>query len=337
MWRWGLFGPAVALLLTGCAVAADLPETVVLPPPILVAPTPVAFNWTGFYVGAAAGYGFGKNTFVDGPMAGGQVGFNWQSDAFVLGLEGQGTWVEWTATDAVGSLRLRGGLAYDRFHVYATGGAAFKSDDIGWVVGTGVEYALTQHWTVGAEYLYYEFTPGFADDFRGRVSYHFGVPAAPGFLASGGPMPAALTSPTPVAFNWTGFYAGAHGGYAFVGGPGVSDSYEVGGQAGVNRQFGQIMLGIEADGGAVDWGPVTALGSVRGRLGYAFDRFLPYLTGGLAIEDSVGWTAGAGVDYAITDHWSIGVDYLHGDYIGGHSADLVRGRVNYLFNATSGT
>lgn len=341
MSRFRLFGPVLVLLAGGAAAAADLPMTAVPPPePAMLAPTPIAFNWTGFYIGAHGGWGFGQAPFVDGAVAGGQAGVNWQKDAFVIGAEGDGSWVDWQGTDAVGSVRLRGGLAFHRFFVYATGGVAFKSfDDVGWVVGTGAEFALTRHWTVGAEYLYYEFDRGASDDFRGRVSYHFGVPAslAFGFLASGGPMPTTMTSPTPVAFNWTGFYVGAHGGWGFVDGTGLSDGLEAGGQTGVNTQYGHLVTGIEVDGGFVDWGPGHhGIGSVRGRIGYAFNRFLPYVTGGMGIEDSVGWTLGAGVDYALTNHWSVGVDYLHHDFIGGDRADVVRARVDYLFNTSAG-
>ncbi len=325
--------------LTSVAGAADLPPPVMLPP-VLTAPAPLAFNWSGFYFGGHGGWGFGQSPFVDGRVIGGQVGVNWQKDAFVVGAEGDGSWVDWRGTDAVGSLRLRGGLAFDRFFVYATGGAAFKSfDNVGWTAGTGAEIAINRNWTVGAEYLYYEFKAGASDDFRGRVSYHVGVPNGPAFafLAGGGPMPAAMTSPTPIAFNWTGFYVGAHGGYGFPGGAGLGDGYEVGGQTGVNSQYGQLVLGIEVDGGFVDWGPGHhGIGSVRGRVGYAVNRFLPYVTGGMGIEDSVGWSAGVGVDYALTDHWSVGVDYLHHDFIGGDRADVIRGRLNYLFNTVSG-
>lgn len=299
----------------------------VAPPPVLMAPAPLAFSWSGFYFGGHGGWGFGQPPFVDGAVAGGQIGVNWQFDAFVLGAEADGSWVDWTAIDAVGSARLRGGLASDRFLVYATGGAAFREfDDIGWVVGGGLEYAIGQNWTVGAEYLYYEFDSGgggAADVFRGRANYRF-----PAFASA----QSVMISPTSAAFNWSGFYFGGHGGYSFVSGPDITDGYEVGGQIGVNRQFGATVLGIEMDMGYVDWGPVTTAGSVRLRGGYAVGNFLPYVAGGLGIEDSIGWTVGGGVDYALTDRWSIGAEYLHHDFQGGHKADLVRGRVNYLFN-----
>lgn len=72
-------------------------------------------------------------------------------------------------------------------------------------------------------------------------------------------------------------------------------------------------------------------GSIRGRLGYAADRALFYLTGGAAFvsnETSIpltgisiggdgvqwGWTAGGGVDYAFTNNWFTGIEYRHSQY-----------------------
>ena len=80
------------------AQAADLQRSV---PPSAVAP---AYNWSGFYIGAHAGWGFAHNRFrdipsgfesadftADGGLAGGQIGYNWQSGAWVFGLEGEGS------------------------------------------------------------------------------------------------------------------------------------------------------------------------------------------------------------------------------------------------------
>ena len=69
------------------------------------------------------------------------------------------------------------------------------------------------------------------------------------------------------------------------------------------------------------------LATVRGRIGMPIDRFLPYVTGGLAFGDitagnsnagfgtasteKVGWTAGAGFEYALTGLVSAKVEYLH--------------------------
>ena len=162
-------------LLAGAAAAADAPPTPMVPPPPMISTTPIAFSWSGFYFGGHGGYGFGSGAFSDGFAAGGQVGVNWQFNGFVLGAEGDGSWVDWGAgTDAVGSVRMRGGVAFDRFLAYATGGAAFRDfDDVGWVAGGGVEYALTDAWVVGLEYLHYDFDNDDSDVIRGRVSYLF--------------------------------------------------------------------------------------------------------------------------------------------------------------------
>jgi outer membrane immunogenic protein len=114
-----------------------------------------------------------------------------------------------------------------------------------------------------------------------------------------------------------------------------------GGQIGVNWQTGHWVLGIEADyqwanidgdaptiGGLTGSAEVKRFGTVRGRLGYASDRWMLYGTGGWAfgaratasttglinVNDSHtldGWTAGVGVEYAFAPNWSTKVEYLH--------------------------
>jgi outer membrane immunogenic protein len=146
------------------------------------------------------------------------------------------------------------------------------------------------------------------------------------------------------AFTWTGFYVGINGGGAW--GRSTWDSADtfnvsgglVGGTAGFNWQIGQAVLGVEGD---IDWTNIsgttntlcgvgcktsnTWLGTVRGRLGYAFDRFLPYITGGVAFGDirasvpgfagasatNAGWTLGGGLEYAFAPNWSIKGEYLY--------------------------
>jgi outer membrane immunogenic protein len=158
-------------LFTGIAAAADLPPPITVAPP-MTSPIPIAFNWSGFYIGGHGGWGFGTGAFTDGFVVGGQVGVNWQWNSFVLGAEGDGSFVDWDATDAVGTARLRGGLAFDRFLVYGTGGAAF-GDDVGFVVGGGGEYALTDAISVGVEFLHYDFDGDTSDVVRGRVNWRF--------------------------------------------------------------------------------------------------------------------------------------------------------------------
>src|SRR4051795_12245289 len=100
---------AVGLLALGVssATAADLGASPYKAAPIAM---PMMYDWSGFYIGANAGYGwsnqclditavgFGAGTFVEGcrsaggAVAGGQMGYRWQSGAMVFGVEAQGDW-----------------------------------------------------------------------------------------------------------------------------------------------------------------------------------------------------------------------------------------------------
>lgn len=213
------------------------------------------------------------------------------------------------------------------------------------------------------------------------------VAALTGILATAGYASAAeLPLPPPVApvpYSWTGLYIGGNAGYAgttfdetVAGGGGTASAdipgFLAGGQIGGNYQFGAIVLGAEVDfdGSTVTksiTGPVASateqipwLGTFRGRLGVAFDRFLVYGTaGGAAIElrsdvnaGAAGststtithgtWTAGGGVEYALTDSLSARLEYLYFDagdmnvgYIGpltvtGHvQENILRAGLNY--------
>ena len=160
-------------------------------------------------------------------------------------------------------------------------------------------------------------------------------------------------------YDWSGFYIGGDGGYSWgtsnrtlttgAGVPLAPYSYDVngtfaGGFIGGNYQFGQLVVGAEGDwqrsrltgnsqqlaslgaAGAFPGGPflisttIKDYGSLRGRVGVAFDRFLAFGTAGWACGNlstsyaligaapfvtngsdcAKGWTAGAGVDYAFT-------------------------------------
>jgi outer membrane immunogenic protein len=149
-------------------------------------------------------------------------------------------------------------------------------------------------------------------------------------------------------YNWTGFYAGLNGGYGFGDSswtsPAVSpdpDGWLFGVTLGYNFQAGSFVWGIEGD---FDWADVkgstacgafscttknTWLSTIRGRLGYAFDRWMPYITAGGAYgevkasstnpaapgarDNMFGWTAGAGVEYAFAGNWSTKLEYLYVD------------------------
>jgi outer membrane immunogenic protein len=144
------------------------------------------------------------------------------------------------------------------------------------------------------------------------------------------------------AINWSGFYIGAMGGYAAEA---TSDPLAIkggfaGGTLGYNWQSGMFVAGIEADGAwadisrTVSVGPITAsdrvesLGTVRGRVGVAFQQVLLYGTGGFAWADNklsasalgvtfsdskvhTGWAAGAGVEWMFTPGWSLKAEYLY--------------------------
>jgi outer membrane immunogenic protein len=192
--------------------------------------------------------------------------------------------------------------------------------------------------------------------------------------------PPPVKAPAYVApvFSWTGPYVGISGGYGwgdsddFRGGafPGSAshDGGLFGATLGYNWQMGAAVVGVEGDiswsgleGGGVcsgafcrvnnDW-----LGTVRGRLGYNGGRWMPYVTGGLAVgnidarvagnsNDSTqaGWTIGGGIEAAIAGPWTAKLEYLYvdlgkGDSIpgtGGTRADfktnIVRAGINYKF------
>src|SRR5215475_10917029 len=102
-------------------------------------------------------------------------------------------------------------------------------------------------------------------------------------------------APVPVAiYNWTGFYLGGFGGYAWENAstdPKMEGGF-AGGTIGYNWQASNIVFGLEADGAWADVNAsatalgitvaskTDALGTVRGRIGVAVDRVLLYTTGG---------------------------------------------------------
>lgn len=186
----------------------------------------------------------------------------------------------------------------------------------------------------------------------------FLLPAA--FLAAAAPAVAAdIPSPPPPPytppplFTWTGLYLGGQIGYAWgtdtvtvhpfgFGTDFTPNGVVGGGHIGYNLQLSQIVAGLEGDiegtgisrtfspGGAIYNTSVSAQGSIRARLGLAFDRALLYATGGaefagfdttvsaiLSDQTShtrAGWTVGGGVEYAVTPNWSIRAEYRYADF-----------------------
>jgi outer membrane immunogenic protein len=186
-------------------------------------------------------------------------------------------------------------------------------------------------------------------------------------------------------FTWNGAYVGLNAGYGFGSSQwtdtvtristnkfGISGGM-IGGTLGYNMQLSTVVIGLEGD---IDWSNIKGsttvncistcetsnswLGTARGRIGYAFDRFLPYFTGGAAFgevkgsvlgfgsfsQTKVGWTLGGGLEYAFVDNWTAKLEYLYVDLgnttcnaacSGGDPFDvtfktsIVRGGVNYKF------
>jgi len=185
--------------------------------------------------------------------------------------------------------------------------------------------------------------------------------------AAAADLPPRLYTKAPVlepVYSWTGFYLGAHAGYIWANAnASAADTAAIaatygrmpmpqGGFAGLHGGYNyqlpnKIVLGVEAsvDGLGIDGlkdtlgiAPGSSLkvttdwvGAVVGRLGYAIDRWLPYVfAGGTWAHDKengfnlfigpfalanthAGWTAGAGVEYAFASRWSARLQYRYVD------------------------
>jgi outer membrane immunogenic protein len=150
-----LLAAAALLALTATtAGAADLgPRMVTKAPPL-----PIVYNWTGFYIGANGGGGWGRKCWdiasftvpfvpegchdVSGGVAGGQIGYRWQGGPWVFGLEAQGDWARLTGSavsqvagrvdnsrvDAFGLFTGQVGYAFNNVLLYVKGGAAVVAD-----------------------------------------------------------------------------------------------------------------------------------------------------------------------------------------------------------------
>jgi outer membrane immunogenic protein len=178
--------------------------------------------------------------------------------------------------------------------------------------------------------------------------------------------PPVYIPPAPI-FTWTGIYIGGQVGYAWgktnttlgdnfgdfisFNSPTI-DGVIGGAHVGYNLQLSQFVIGLEGsvDGSSLKrtvnsnpfiggvlvvpttlTGNLGVQGSIRGRLGYAWDRVLIYATGGVAFAgvngsiytpfgyDSfsntrVGWTVGGGLEYAITNNWSVRAEYRYSQF-----------------------
>jgi outer membrane immunogenic protein len=183
-------GCAALLLAVQAASAADLSRRTYHPPAPAPAPVQTSmFDWTGFYVGLNAGYGWGRSSYdfgapptysfdTSGALIGGTAGYNLQFGPTVVGVEGDLDWsgmrdsggcagaICTTRNTWLGTTRARLGYAGDRFMPYLTGGAAFgnikattpggsdSTTKVGWTAGGGVEVKVTPSVSAKLEYLY---------------------------------------------------------------------------------------------------------------------------------------------------------------------------------------
>jgi outer membrane immunogenic protein len=185
-------------------------------------------------------------------------------------------------------------------------------------------------------------------------------------------MPALAADIVEEAYDWSGVYGGVFAGVGFTSSDwdGFDDdatlafqteihetlndtAFVLGALAGINFQHDSWVFGVEAD---IAWfdsdehenldgaeglditSEIDLLGSVRARLGYAADRTLFYVTGGLAFADAehtwddgsfvpggvldsspekvdldFGWVIGAGIEHAWTDNWLVRIEGLYFD------------------------
>ena len=202
MHRFAFVGAALLSIsgLVGAASAADLATR-----PYTKAPS-AFYNWTGFYIGANGGYGWGSassygvpggiptNHDPSGALAGGQIGYNWQTGLWVYGLEADGDWANIRGsalcpnpiascasdTRALASFRGRLGWATGPVLLYGTGGlgyantrfsaltvvgglpalgatGSYTTDRWGFAAGAGIEYGFTPNWSAKLEYMHYGF------------------------------------------------------------------------------------------------------------------------------------------------------------------------------------
>jgi len=186
----------IALGMTAPSFAADLPARTYTKAPAYVA---AVYDWSGFYIGINGGWGQSRDRRVDpfgfvisshdanGGTFGGQVGYRWQTGAWVFGLEAQGNWADINGStvvpgtpaatarskmDAFGLFTGSVGYAWNNALLYVKGGASITDRNyqfvttvgglvagetgyqtrLGGTVGTGLEYGFTPNWSAAIEY-----------------------------------------------------------------------------------------------------------------------------------------------------------------------------------------
>jgi outer membrane immunogenic protein len=194
--------------LSAPASAADLGSRMYTKAP---APVAAMYNWSGLYIGANAGWGRSENCGTmtgafgpflvgggislpdgchdaDGGTFGAQIGYRWQMNSWVFGIEAQGNWADFegssistqlpaltnqTEINSFGMITGQVGYAWNNALLYVKGGAAVaryeytgiigasgaefdtaKDTQWGGVLGVGLEYGFAPNWSIGIEYAH---------------------------------------------------------------------------------------------------------------------------------------------------------------------------------------
>lgn len=250
-----------------------------------------AHSWAGLYYGTSIGgiWGNADTSSADGKptggTAGGQIGYNWQANGIVLGVEGDLMLA--TADDPVGpglperfevkgSGALRAKLGYDFGGTLIYGAAGLAAADVeidddtttatdifwGWTVGAGAETKITSHLALRADYRYADFGEKMmtvdsgtvpvditAHQFTVGFNYYLGEGASPLSL---------LSFAAPSVADWSGFYFGGVTGLVWADGSQdllVNDydgnfkfnGWTAGIRAGHDWQTGAFVYGLVAD------------------------------------------------------------------------------------------
>jgi outer membrane immunogenic protein len=164
-----LLGTVGLIAMAGSASAADLGARPYAPAPVYVQPV---YDWSGFYIGANAGWGSSHNCWnnvtslgtlvgaegchdATGAVAGGQLGYRWQAGGWVFGLEGQGNWADLSGSnisalsggqnrsriDSFGLFTGQIGYAWNNALLYVKGGGAVTDSHYDVFVAPGGAFA----------------------------------------------------------------------------------------------------------------------------------------------------------------------------------------------------
>lgn len=288
-------------------------------------------------------YGGTYDILSEGAVASVQAGYNTQINGFVYGIEGDLRWYDGDRTTSEegaapfnnagmnwgGNVKLKAGVAADDLLMYILAGYAFGEYDLlrddgdiwdlggsrsGFVVGTGLEQAITPNLTARLEATYTgldgvtEVSPTDAEPFRGAAQDIAVMAGLNYYLGDRGAMGTGGLAPV----NWQGFYAGLDGVFAYHMGQVFDRPYDdfggtyavpsfgagIGGHAGYDWQDDTFVYGVIADfsflnNDETDSVPnyraiessLNFLSTLRGRAGVATGQGLIFATAGVAYAD----------------------------------------------------